>query len=88
MKRCSSLVVFGICLLVGVVPGVAKKKPAKQIIETFEAKLGGSLGPKGVLTFQVEEFSTEPDVRELAQTYANYGKGALLKSLNHIFFTN
>lgn len=84
MKRCAALVLFGMCLLIGVVPGVAKKKPAKPIIETFEAKLSGSLGPKGTLIFQVQEFSTEPDVRQLAQTYANDGKDALQKFLNHI----
>jgi hypothetical protein len=80
MKRFARSVLLGMCLLVGV-PGVTKQKP---VIETFEATLGGSLGVKGVLIFNVEEFSTEPDVKEFARTYMNDGKDALQKSLNHV----
>ena len=76
MKRFATLVV-GMCLLVGVVPGVAKKKPAKPVIETFEATLTGL----GVLRLEVEEFSTDQDVQELAQAYAKGGKDGVGRSL-------
>ena len=68
MQRFAALVV-GACLLVGAVPVAAKKKPHKPVIESFEATLPGH----AVLGFEVEEFSSDQDVQELAQAYANLG---------------
>lgn len=76
MKRFAALA-LGVCL-VAVVPGAAKKKPAKPIIETFEATLPGH----GVLRFEVEEYSTDQDVQELAQAYVKGGIATLESTLN------
>jgi hypothetical protein len=81
MKRLVVLAILAAgCLLVGVVPGVAKKKPAKPIIETFEATASGV----GVLRFEIEEFSTDQDIQELAQVYAKRGKDAVESALDKI----
>jgi hypothetical protein len=79
MKRLAVFALLGTgCLLVGVVPGVAKKKPAKPIIETFEAANAISCG---VLRFEIEEFSTDQDIHELAQAYAKGGEDAVESAL-------
>lgn len=80
MKRLALLALLGTgCLLVGVVPGVAKK-PAKPTIETFEATASGV----GVLRFEIEEFSTDQDIQELAQKYARGGEDAVESALGKI----
>ncbi len=76
MTRFAALA-LGLCL-VAVVPGAAKKKPAKPIIESFEATLVGH----GMLRFEVEEYSTDEDVQELARSYAKGGIDALESSLD------
>lgn len=76
MKRLAALVV-GLSLLISVLPGVAKKKPRKPVIESFEATLPGH----AVLGLEVEEFSTDQDVQELAEAYAKGGKEAVEHSL-------
>ena len=86
MKR---LAIFGLLtfvllatayLVVGVVPSLAKKTPAKPIIETFEATLPGG----EVLKFEIEEFSTDQDVQELAKAYAKGGKDAVESALGKV----
>ena len=64
MKRLAMLALLSqVGLLVAVVPCLAKKKPSKPVIETFEARiLGGE-----VLRFEIEEFSTDQDIQELAK---------------------
>jgi hypothetical protein len=79
MKRLAVLALLGTgCLLVGVVPGVTQKKSAKPIIETFEATNAISCG---VLRFEIEEFSTDQDIQELAQAYAKGGEDAVESAL-------
>jgi hypothetical protein len=81
MTRLAVLLLLGTgCLLVGVVPGVAKKKPSKPIIETFEATAPGG----EVLRFEIEEFSTDQDVQELAKVYAKGGKDVVESALGKI----
>jgi hypothetical protein len=82
MTRLAVLLLLGTgYLLVGVVPGVAKKKPSKPIIETFEA----TTVPAGeVLRFEIEEFSTDQDVQELAKAYSKGGKDAVVSALGKI----
>jgi hypothetical protein len=81
MKRLVVLALLGAgYLLVGVVPAVAKKKPAKPIIETFEATASGV----GVVRFEIEEFSTDQDIQELTQAYATGGKDAVESALDKI----
>ncbi len=80
MKRLAVLALLGAgCLLVGVVPGVAEKKPPKPIIETFEATVSGV-----VQRFEIEEFSTDQDIQELAQAYAKGGEDAVESALGKI----
>jgi hypothetical protein len=74
MRRLAVSLLLGAgCLLVGVAPGVTKKKPSKPIIETFEATAPGG----EVLRFEIEEFSTDQDVQQLAKVYAKGGKDAV-----------
>ena len=75
MKRLAVLALLGTgwCLLVGVVPDLAQKKPAKPIIESFEATANGV----GVLRFEIEEFSTDQDIQERAKAYAKGGQDAV-----------
>jgi len=68
------------CLIVGVEPGLAKKKVAKPIIEVFEATVAGG----EVLRFEIEEFSTDQDVQELAKAYAKGGKDAVESALGKV----
>lgn len=70
MKRRATLTLLGLCVFVAVVPCLAKKKPPRPIIETFEAGTSGG----EVLRFEIEEFSADQDVQELAKTYAKGGK--------------
>jgi hypothetical protein len=63
-------------LLVGIATGLAKK-PAKPIIETFEATVPGA----GVMRVEIEEFSTDQDMQELARTYDERGKDAVESTL-------
>ena len=81
MKRLAVLALLGtVCLLVGVLPGGAKKKPPRPIIETYEATASGI----GLLRFEIEEFSTDQDIQELAQKYAKGGEDALESALGKI----
>lgn len=79
MKRLAIMALIGtVGLLLGVAPGLAKKKPSKPIVETLEASL-----PDGrVLRFEIEEFSTDQDVQELGQMYSKGGKDSVEKALN------
>jgi hypothetical protein len=72
VKRFLTLLVLGMGALI-VVPGVAKKKPAKPTIEIFEATVPGG----DVLRFEIEESSTDEDIQELAKAYAKSGKDGL-----------
>jgi tetratricopeptide (TPR) repeat protein len=61
-------------------PYPAKKKSPRPIIETFEAR-----GPGGErLRFEIEEFSTDQDVQELAKTYAKGGKDDVERDLRKL----
>ena len=81
MKRLAVFVLLGTgCLLVGVVPGLAKKSAAKRIIEAFEATVPGG----EVLRFEIEEFSTDQDIQELAKTCAKGGKDAVDSALGKV----
>jgi len=69
-----------VCLLVVAVPCLAKKKSPKPIIETFEATmLGGE-----ALRFEIEEFSTDQDIQELAKAYAKGGKDDVERALQNV----
>ncbi len=81
VKRLAMFLLLGAgCFLVGVAPGVAKRKSAKPIIETFEATVTGS----GILRFEIEEFSTDQDIQELSQAYAKGGEEAVESALGKI----
>ena len=79
MKRLAVIVLLATGLLVGVMPGLAKKK-AKPIIEAFEATVPGGQ----VLRFEIEEFSTNQAIQELAKAYAKGGKDAVESALGKV----
>jgi hypothetical protein len=56
-----------------VAPLAASKKPAKPVIEKFEATATGL----GVLAFDIGEFSSDQDLQELRQAYEKGGEDAL-----------
>jgi tetratricopeptide (TPR) repeat protein len=61
-------------------PYPATTKSRKPIIETFEARMPG--GER--LRFEIEEFSTDQDVQELAKTYAKGGKDDVERDLRKL----
>jgi hypothetical protein len=79
MNRFLTLLVLGMGVLI-VVPGLAKKKPAKPIIEILEATVPGG----EVLRFEIEESSTDEDIQELAKAYAKSGKDGVESALGKI----
>ena len=79
MKRLAVVVLLATGLLVGGMPGLAKKK-AKPIIEAFEATVPGGQA----LRFEIEEFSTDEAIQELANAYAKGGKDAVEGALGKV----
>jgi hypothetical protein len=59
----------------------AKKKPEKRVQEQFEATISAPTSGVKTLTIVIEEFSTDDEVRELAQTFSNKGEAALVHAL-------
>jgi len=58
MKRLAMFALLGTALLVAI-PGLAKKKPTKPVIETLEASFPGG----EVLRFEIEECLTDQDIQ-------------------------
>jgi hypothetical protein len=73
MKQLAALALLGTGCLIGVLPSLATKRPAKRVIEVFEATASGI----GILRFEIEEFSTDQDIQELAQAYGKGGEDAV-----------
>lgn len=73
-KRFSTFVlVAAACFAFAVAPVAAKKKPTRPVIEKFEATGTGG----GVLTFDIEEFSTDEELQALREAYAKGGEDAV-----------
>jgi hypothetical protein len=79
MKRLALFIflVAGLLLVIAT-PGGAKKKPAKPVIETYEATVGQGT----YLRFEIEELTTEQEMQELSQSYAKGGKEYFEHALN------
>jgi len=81
LKRLAVLILLGIsCLLLGAMPLVGKKKTDKPVIETFEAVAAGNQ----VMTFEIQDFSTEEEIQGLAQEYAKGGADAVEGALGKV----
>jgi len=81
MKQITSVVMLVTLLLLGSSTADAKKKPEKPVLESFLANVIDSSGAAPHLTVAIQEFSTEDELQELAQSYARGGEDSLRSAL-------
>ena len=80
MQRNATFLLLSLYLVATVVTCPAKKKSPKPIIEIFEASVPGG----ETLRFEIEEFSTDQDIEELAKTYNKGGKDDVERDLRKV----
>jgi len=78
-KHVISMAMLVALLLFGSSMADAKKKPEAPVMETFAANFAGPGAPS--LTVAIQEFSTDDEVQELAQSYARGGEDSLRNAM-------
>jgi len=80
-KQTISMAMLVTLLLLGSSTADSKKKPEKPVLETFVANVIDSSGATPHLTVTIQEFSTDDEVHELAQSYARGGEDSLRNAM-------
>jgi hypothetical protein len=81
-KQIISTAVLVTLLLLGFSTGDAKKKPEEPVRESFVANIEGFPGSPS-LTVAIQDFSTDDEMRELAQSFARGGVDALRNAMGN-----
>jgi hypothetical protein len=79
-KHIISMAMLAALLLLGSCTADAKKKPEAPVRESFGANVEGMAGSPS-LTVAIQEFSTDEEVQQLAQSFARGGEDSLLSAL-------
>jgi len=83
-KRMTIMMLCAMCFASGVGSGSAKKKPEKPVLERFEANVVPPVLGADTISIAIEEFSTDADVQELAQTFGKGGEDAVEGALGKV----
>lgn len=85
MKKTITIVMLcAACFVSGIGSGSAKKKPEKPVLESLEANVMPPVLGADTIGIAIEEFSTDAEVQELAQTFAKGGEDAVVSTLGRV----
>jgi hypothetical protein len=85
MKRRAILAILGVtCAVLVAGWSFGIKENEKSFQERFEAVMSPSLSANDRVSVAIREFSSDQELKELAQTFAKGGEGALQKALGKI----
>ena len=86
MKRTGKLILIGLALWVTVAAAAADEKPAKKKGEVYSATAYTTTGASHSvsLTIYIDDYTTDAEAHELAQTLKTGGSDALLKAMDKV----